>query len=49
MNETTDSGSVIVVSKGVRAMRHLFTKIRDKDTDRVEFCAYANRLMTIIW
>lgn len=41
--------SPYVVSKSVRSLSHLFTKIRDKNTSRVEFCRFCNRLMTILW
>ena len=41
-------GRVVNVSSNSRALKHLFTKIRDAKTPRVEFCTYANRLMTII-
>lgn len=41
-------GRVVNVSSHSRALKHLFTKIRDAKTPRVEFCTYANRLMTII-
>lgn len=38
-----------VVSQHVRSLSHLFVKVRDQKTKRVDFCHYSNRLMTIVW
>jgi len=38
--------SVLVLEN--RCLRHLFTKIRDKETNHIDFKVYSNRLMTIL-
>jgi hypothetical protein len=41
-------GSVVAVSRSMRSLKHLFTKIRDQDSSRMQFCVYANRIMTLL-
>jgi uracil phosphoribosyltransferase len=41
-------GQVICLIDSIKSLRSLFTKIRDKNTGKVEFVRYANRLMHMI-
>jgi len=40
--------NVVCVSEQLRCMKHLFTKIRDQRTPKVEFVTYSKRLMGLI-
>ena len=43
------SGRVVVnLIESIKCLRHLFTKIRDSKTERIEFTSYASRLMRVI-
>lgn len=42
------SSKVINLSPGTRCLKNLFTKIRDRNTNKLDFRRYANRLMTVI-
>ncbi len=41
--------NVICLEKTLRCLKPLFTKIRDVNTNRVDFCRFSKRLMTVIW
>lgn len=42
------SSNVICLSKSLHSLKHLFTKIRDTNTTKVDFVRYSNRLMHIL-
>lgn len=42
------SGKVVNLIDSIKCLKHLFTRIRDKNTERIEFTSYANRLMRVI-
>jgi uracil phosphoribosyltransferase len=40
---------VVCLSGSIRALKHLFTQIRDAETGKADFVKYSNRLMTLLW
>lgn len=44
----TTSANTVCLSGYMKCLKPLFTKIRDKETEHLEFVKYANRLMSVI-
>lgn len=42
------SANTVCLSSYMKCLKPLFTKIRDKETEHLEFVKYANRLMSVI-
>ena len=42
------SSNTVCLSSYMKCLKPLFTKIRDKETEHLEFVKYANRLMSVI-